>query len=116
MSKLGTHMLSITQHETQAKAQGELARGDLCELDRAGTAVAPEVWKRSSRKITTLARSLEGVSSASGRPGPRQSSQASLPGQGIKGARAGEPALPLPREGNYFWLESWNQTRSPCSC
>ena len=73
MSKLGTHMLSITQHETQAKAWGELTGGDLCELDRVGTAVAPEVWKRSSRKMT-LARSPEGMSSASGRPGPRQSS------------------------------------------
>lgn len=74
MSKLGTHMLSITQHETQAKAWGELAGDDLCELDRVGTAVASEVWKRSSREMMTLARSLEGVSSASGRPGPRQSS------------------------------------------
>lgn len=86
MSKLGTHMLSITQHEMQAKAQGELAGGDLCELDRAGTAEAPEVRKRSSRKMTTLARSLEGMASASGRPVPRQSSQASLLGQGVKGA------------------------------
>lgn len=46
-----------------------------------------------SRKMTTLARSLEGVASASGRPGPRQSPQASgrkplgaLLGQDVKGA------------------------------